>query len=180
MRRPTGIDLPLSRDSLRSPTLAIGRYPGTYALIMRADQVIAVTVGGLGAVRLDRGWYAYIGSALGPGGVGARVGRHLAGGALRWHLDYLRTHTRVAEVWYCFNQSRRESQWVATMTALPTSASVIDGFGASDSVHRSHLFYFPLRPSWKVFGTALLAGDRDHPALGRWCLSAPPSRRAPR
>jgi len=37
------------------------------------------------------GWYVYVGSALGPGGLAAKVGRHLGGRKMcRWHTAYLR------------------------------------------------------------------------------------------
>lgn len=166
----------VDRRSPRAPAAVIDRNPGTYALIMWLDREVVAAIGSLGRRRFPRGWYVYIGSALGTGGVGARIARHLIGGTPRWHLDYLRAHARIAEVWYCFDQARRESQWVTTVTDLPGCAPVIDGFGASDSMHRSHLVGFSRRPSWKAFDDALRIADRNHPLVLRFRL---PAQRSP-
>jgi hypothetical protein len=45
------------------------------ALSSETDQLIRV--GRLGNLRLQRGYYVYIGSALGPGGVHGRLGHHI-------------------------------------------------------------------------------------------------------
>ena len=64
--------------------------PGTYILVLRSTEHCSVKVGRLGVLRLEPGYYAYAGSALGPGGVGARLGRHLRGPRrAHWHIDYL-------------------------------------------------------------------------------------------
>jgi hypothetical protein len=41
---------------------------GTYSLLVGVFQTITVTVGALGEVRFEPGWYAYSGSARAPGG----------------------------------------------------------------------------------------------------------------
>jgi endonuclease-3 len=66
---------------------------GTYTLVVERTASGAVEVGALGAVPLPTGWYAYVGSALGPGGF-SRVDRHreVASGerdVRHWHVDYL-------------------------------------------------------------------------------------------
>jgi hypothetical protein len=54
------------------------------------DRPIEIRVGRLGKLGFDTGIYAYVGSALGPGGVAARLSRHIAGARKdRWHIDYL-------------------------------------------------------------------------------------------
>ncbi len=70
--------------------VSIPRRPGVYALLLRVDGEAVVTVGALGRLRLRRGFYVYIGSARGPGGLAARVGRHLSEEKrVRWHIDYI-------------------------------------------------------------------------------------------
>jgi len=54
------------------------RRPGTYALVLRLARATTIHVGALGAVDFAPGWYVYVGSALGPGGLAARVNRHLS------------------------------------------------------------------------------------------------------
>lgn len=64
---------------------------GTYLLVLRSHGEATVQVGRWGPLAVRPGVYLYVGSAFGPGGVRARVGRHLR---MRkkphWHLDYLR------------------------------------------------------------------------------------------
>jgi len=47
--------------------------PGTYALILSCASNARIQVGRLGTMRLQRGYYVYLGSALGPGGLRARI-----------------------------------------------------------------------------------------------------------
>ncbi|MFQ5579314.1 MAG: DUF123 domain-containing protein [Nitrospiria bacterium] len=50
--------------------------PGTYALILQSRSEARGQVGRLGQINLKPGYYIYVGSAFGPGGVQARVSRH--------------------------------------------------------------------------------------------------------
>ena len=66
---------------------------GTYTLVLERESDGPVEVGALGDVAFAAGWYAYTGSALGPGGF-SRVERHRAvargdNDARHWHIDYL-------------------------------------------------------------------------------------------
>lgn len=53
--------------------------PGTYALLLKLDKQERITVGKLGTFDLPAGYYLYVGSALGPGGLRARLTRHRRG-----------------------------------------------------------------------------------------------------
>ena len=53
--------------------------PGTYALLLRLDKQERITVGKLGTFDFPVGYYLYVGSALGPGGLRARLARHRRG-----------------------------------------------------------------------------------------------------
>jgi Uri superfamily endonuclease len=65
--------------------------PGSYILILRADQAATISVGRLGDVPIVPGWYLYTGSALGTGGLHGRVRHHLRPVTRpHWHIDYLR------------------------------------------------------------------------------------------
>ena len=76
---------------------------GIYTLVLRLPAERLVEVGALGTVRFEAGYYAYTGSARGPGGL-ARVRRHrlvLVGDnpARRWNIEHLHLrHTRDARV----------------------------------------------------------------------------------
>ena len=70
--------------------------PGTYALILAADFRQESSVGRVGSLVVQPGFYAYAGSARGAGGLAARIARHLRyEKSLHWHVDYLRAVTRV-------------------------------------------------------------------------------------
>jgi Uri superfamily endonuclease len=51
---------------------------GTYALLLNLPRAIHLRVGKFGAYRFPQGDYVYVGSAFGPGGLRARITRHLA------------------------------------------------------------------------------------------------------
>lgn len=141
--------------------------PGTYALVMRGgafrDDHAVVRIGRLGRLRLDPGAYVYVGSAFGPGGVGARVRRHCRrAGRLHWHVDYLSRRLSVRRVWYTFDGERREHDWARALERMPESAVPLVGFGSSDCDCESHLFFFDRPPGWRRFRQALRRRVPDH------------------
>ncbi|MGC9523845.1 MAG: GIY-YIG nuclease family protein, partial [Anaerolineae bacterium] len=70
-----------------------------------------ITVGALGTWRFPEGTYLYVGSAWGPGGLRARLSRHLRGSPkVRWHVDYLRAHADPIAVWMA-SDARVECAW---------------------------------------------------------------------
>ena len=63
--------------------------------MLRFSKRLEIVVGRLGVIQAERGYYVYVGSALGSGGLAARVGRHCRREKrLRWHVDYLRARRR--------------------------------------------------------------------------------------
>ncbi len=115
------------------------RTEGTYTLVVELASDSVLEVGALGEHAFDRGWYAYTGSAFGPGGF-ARVERHreLAAGereARHWHVDYLLGHPDAAirEV------VRSPGANVECAVARRLPAGPVEGFGASDCDCPSHL-----------------------------------------
>jgi Uri superfamily endonuclease len=126
----------------------IGAGPGTYALILSCRNPRSLRVGGLGRVALTPGFYVYVGSAFGPGGVRARVEHHAARSARpHWHLDYLRRALALEEVWHTHDPERRECDWADVFESHRRSSVPIPGFGASDCGCASHLWTFSARPS---------------------------------
>ncbi len=116
---------------------------GTYILVLALDEACTVEVGALGALCFVPGIYAYVGSALGPGGLPARLARHRrTHKTLHWHIDYLRAHARLVEIWQQRGTERRECAWAQTLAAAPGGHAVA-GFGASDCACCAHLFRFP-------------------------------------
>lgn len=109
-------------------------------MVLAATARATCEVGRLGTITLTPGWYLYVGSAFGPGGVRARVMRHLRRDKPRhWHLDYLEAVLAPREVWYT-HAARRYEHVLAT--ALDTLGGVrpVAGFGCSDCACSAHLF----------------------------------------
>jgi Uri superfamily endonuclease len=126
--------------------------PGTYALVLTASRGLEISVGRLGRLTVQPGCYVYVGSALGPGGLARRVGRHAAAEKkCRWHIDYLTTLATLDEVWYTVDKARRECQWAGVLKQVRGATVPLEGFGTSDCRCRSHLFFFRKRPSPRVF-----------------------------
>jgi len=132
---------------------------GTYILVSEAPEAFVVTVGRLGRHRLAAGWYLYVGSAFGPGGLAARCGRHLRSDKpKRWHLDYVSPYLEPREIWYRCGPRRLEHEWTQALTALKGTAAAWPGFGASDCRCPSHLWYRSCRPQAGAFRRAAADG----------------------
>lgn len=107
---------------------------------------------------MQPGFYAYVGSALGPGGLKARVNRHLQPAArLHWHIDYLRQQTEWAAVWYAYGSVRQECAWAAAFSSLRGSTIPLRGFGSSDCGCPAHLYFFDRMPLWPILRSRLAA-----------------------
>ena len=130
--------------------------PGTYALVFECVRRAEVDVGRLGTIRLEAGYYVYVGSALGPGGVKARVLRHWRPDKRQhWHIDYVGAHLRPHCAWYLHGTRREEHRWAQALISA-REIEPVPGFGASDCACRSHFFRMPDLPVADVF--ARIAG----------------------
>lgn len=115
--------------------------PGTYLLVLRCSTAARLRVGSLGEMMVHPGFYLYVGSAFGLGGLRARVGRHIAGqGVLRWHIDYLRRVTQPVETWSAPEQSC-EHEWAQALASAARVSVPLARFGASDCHCPAHLFF---------------------------------------
>jgi len=116
---------------------------GGYALILRVGKEATIMIGRR-AFTIDPGVYIYSGSALGPGGVEARVERHLRrferrdsrkggagkGGGYRWHIDCL---LPVAESFIAVcAESKRRTECLLTSVLKDKGMQVVKGFGSAD------------------------------------------------
>jgi Uri superfamily endonuclease len=132
--------------------------PGTYALVLHCARPARVHVGRLGVLRAQPGYYVYAGSALGPGGVRARVGHHeRTAPRPRWHIDYLRARATPIEAWWVQSRRRREHAWALIVSSLPGAEAPLAGFGSSDCACATHLYAFEERPSFAAFRARLSA-----------------------
>ena len=118
--------------------------PGTYVLVFELSHPLTMTAGRLGPVTIPPGSALYVGSAHGPGGLHARLARHLrAEKKPHWHVDALTARARVVEVWWDASAQRLECGWAAVLRGLPEVEQPAPGFGASDCACVTHLFSLP-------------------------------------
>lgn len=135
---------------------------GTYALVLRSSGKATVQVGRWRRVDLERGYYVYVGSAFGPGGVRGRVLRHLRRRkSLHWHIDYVIDLLSAVAVWYSHASERLEHRWAAALCDA-AGVSPIRGFGCSDCRCHAHLFHASSEP-----GAALLSNITQGEAESR-------------
>ncbi|MCE4601052.1 MAG: GIY-YIG nuclease family protein [Desulfurococcales archaeon] len=113
---------------------------GVYVYLFQVEEGLEAAVGGLGPQRFPPGVYAYVGSARGPGGVRARVCRHMAREKrLRWHIDYVSARAEPVGVFYSCDSDCSEGSLALECSRLLTPW--IRGFGSSDdSVAETHLY----------------------------------------
>ncbi len=121
------------------------REPGAYLLLIDLAAPLALAIPRLGVATLSPGRYAYGGSAYGPGGLRARIGRHLrAEKAQRWHIDRLTAAGQVVAIRAV--PGGRECDLVRGLLELPGASVPIPGFGSSDCrVCPAHLVALPVR-----------------------------------
>lgn len=114
---------------------------GTYILVLESDKRQRIQIGKWGKLKIEPGYYLYVGSALGSGGVLARVSRHCREKKTqRWHIDFLRARTCLNIVWYAHGTERLEHRWASDLAGLEQTVA-IKGFGCSDCRCLSHLFF---------------------------------------
>ena len=132
---------------------------GTYILIASVPQMKRIQIGRLGKFDLVPGFYAYVGSAFGAGGLRARIGHHLEStSAPHWHIDYLLQLAQPREIWYTTADQKLEHHWAELLEKAPQFRVQVARFGSSD-YHRtrsSHLFYLKRRPPFPWFRQQLL------------------------
>ncbi|MGD9280552.1 MAG: DUF123 domain-containing protein, partial [Desulfobacterales bacterium] len=109
------------------------------------------------------GFYVYVGSAFGPGGLKARIAHHMKiSKTPHWHMDYLRPVLTLKEIWFTYDSCRREHQWAGVLAGSRSGTIPFSGFGASDCRCNSHLAFFDLRPSGACFRRRLHAVFNPH------------------
>jgi len=119
---------------------------GNYTLIILLKAPSRVKMARYGRVKLDKGYYAYTGSALGQGAMGlrSRVARHFRKEKKKhWHIDCLlasRTACITAVV-AAPSKDNKECEISNLIENIEGATVLITGFGASDCKYncKSHL-----------------------------------------
>ena len=111
---------------------------GAYTLHFQVRRNLTLPIASLGNPILFSGVYVYAGSAYGPGGIRARVSRHLREDKKpHWHVDHLSIATRCVnvETYIGGNECDLVSGLLAEGAGIP-----VPGFGSSDcAVCNAHL-----------------------------------------
>ncbi|MCW8831046.1 MAG: GIY-YIG nuclease family protein [Gammaproteobacteria bacterium] len=116
---------------------------GTYIVVLKSECAKTIGIGRLGPFRIKRGYYVYVGSAMGPGGVASRLKHHCKiSNRPHWHLDYLRAETRFYAAYALHSADRRECDWAMLLSKSELADAPMQGFGSSDCRCDTHLFYF--------------------------------------
>ncbi len=105
--------------------------PGAYLLVLALTRPLALPQPTLNFARLGPGVYLYAGSALGPGGIRARILRHARGGKRRhWHIDHLTEAGTLGAALALPGMA--ECEVVGSLLALAGVTVPVPGFGSSD------------------------------------------------
>jgi Uri superfamily endonuclease len=134
--------------------------PGSYVLVLGCDSGGRLEIGSLGELRLEPGFYLYVGSALGPGGLRARLRHHVCHCVKpHWHIDYLRARVGLHEIWWSAASLRLEHAWAGALSRGRSLRVPLPGFGSSDCDCAAHLFFSAAEPSRAAFRRRLPVGQ---------------------
>jgi sugar fermentation stimulation protein A len=131
----------LARDEV-PVDLSYGRLAsqdrGSYLITLQLAEPATVTVGALGTIDFQAGWYAYAGSA--QRFLSARMARHLRkkGKTRHWHLDYLTPYASSLEAWPVASEKNLECELANALRSI--GGREVPCFGSSDCGCSSHLF----------------------------------------
>jgi Uri superfamily endonuclease len=111
---------------------------GIYVLIIHIKENIEVSVGALGKIKFEKGFYAYVGSA--QNSVEKRIKRHLRRSKRKfWHIDYLLDNSSVKIVKIFHKKAGKTEECKIAKKIRRKSVVAVKGFGSSDCKCESHL-----------------------------------------
>ena len=129
---------------------------GLYILLCVIDEQATLDIGRLGKVSFASGLYGYVGSARGPGGLAARLNRHLRPPEQKqphWHIDYLLGRAQLRCVAWAFEPHSSECEWSASLADL--GARWPRRFGASDCRCEGHMISLDCQTSLDDIASAI-------------------------
>lgn len=138
--------------------LHLSAASGTYVLFIDVSKDITLDIGLLGEKRFVRGFYIYVGSALGPGGLAKRVERHLRSEKkLFWHIDYLLNSslTEITAVAWRVGLQKLECSISQKADKLFDLVIPIRHFGSSDCKCIGHLKMIQTKDSREFYKAVL-------------------------
>ncbi len=117
---------------------------GYYLLVLHIGRNVFLKIGSLRESEYRAGYYIYVGSARGPGGLRSRIKRHLSRVKhLHWHIDYLLSldYVSAVAIVYCIDTGT-DLEPVFSELLRSQNLRYIPRFGCSDKRSDvSHLYY---------------------------------------
>jgi len=119
---------------------------GAYVLVIRLESNKNIRVGLLGKIKFERGFYCYVGSAIGKATIENRCKRHLKKRKkMRWHIDYLRKKAEIINIFAFPSKEKIECKMARKISEKADDFTPM--FGSTDCNCKSHLFYFKNKKS---------------------------------
>ncbi len=121
---------------------------GSYILLIFLPNETRIQIGSLGLLTFPKGYYLYIGSAMGSNSsmsLENRVKRHISESnhkKLFWHIDYFLASDVSVMIKIYLIPSLIRLECVLAGEILSVSDNYIKSFGSSDCFCSSHLLYF--------------------------------------
>ena len=110
--------------------------PGAYGVLFELERGVTLATGRLGKIFYPRGWYVYVGSAM--GGISGRLKHHLGPHTrIFWHIDYVLPQGTLIAVVVGETDQRVECQLASHLRERFTG---FKRFGSSDCRCKGHLF----------------------------------------
>ncbi len=117
---------------------------GSYLLVIENQKEQSVDIGKLGTRQLAKGFYVYVGSAM--GGLDQRLKRHRSKSKKKhYHIDYILSGNMKIKKEYQIQSTQRLESKISKRVSEVCDYSIF-GFGSSDTKDDSHLFYFKNNP----------------------------------
>jgi Uri superfamily endonuclease len=134
--------------------------PGVYALVMSLAKPQTIKIGKLGTFDFEPGWYIYLGTAHGGGGVKRRTDRHCRvtdNKTFKWNVDYFRPFATMHEIWFSHAHKFFEHEWAWAVHWMAGASIPVLEFGANDCYPNcpAHFFHFSRRPFPAEFRSAM-------------------------
>ena len=121
---------------------------GSYVLVAEVKENSKIRIGKLGEIDFKKGYYCYVGSALGKStNLENRTRRYRKlnkekSGNIHWHIDYFLVNPNVEIVQINKINSVQKIECKISRMFEKVSEDSVHGFGCSDCKCKSHLYYF--------------------------------------
>jgi len=131
-------------NSLDKISQELPRTGGGYAIIIRIEKNIKIELFKKN-IDVKPGFYVYIGSACGPGGLRARILRHLKRTKkIRWHIDKITSNINAKVIIIIYSDKVQGNSFERKVSSclFRKGLDYIEKFGSTDDKENiSHLFY---------------------------------------